>query len=268
MFNSALESIDKFKWALLLLPGILTIGCVGLVTNVLKLTELQIFLLGSIVSIPLMLIIGGVLYLILLVTRLLVRAINFMTVLTLPIPSVKEKTFWIAAYSVALLGSPFFGVNLAAFLERDGLHQMAARLVVKGRLDADSLWTPLDRLRYLNTNARIGEPDGIDGRLPIPGRKWSSLTGDVYFEVHLKGTGSPTLVGWPRVYGARGSESEIYLSPACEIGEKQPMKLVAGPGVVIKEREVAFITLVDREDRNTQKKHECSLLAGFGQATP
>jgi hypothetical protein len=261
MFGAAIEAIDKFKWALLLLPGIITIGCVGLVTNVSKLTELQIFLLGSIVSLPLLLLVAGALYLILGIVRLSVAAVNFLTVFTLAIPSIKEKTFGLTAYCVALLVSPVLGVNLAVYLEQDGLHETARTVAFVGRLDADSLWTPLDRLRYLDTEGRVGGSGGLDGRVPIPGRNVPSWTKDAYFEVHLKGSTGPSFVGWPRVYGSRGSESEIYLSPACEIGDKQSIKLIDGPGIVIKEREVAYIKLVDRVARYTGKKHECWLLA-------
>lgn len=240
------------------LPGILTVACVGLVTNVLKLTELQIFFLGSVFSIPLMLLIGAALYLLLAAARGFARIVNYLTTLTLPVLSVGERSFWITAYCLAIFLSPVIGTNIAVLLERDDLHRAASSMAIVGRLDAGSIWSPLERLRYASSNALIGEPDGLDSRPPIPGRKWSSWTGDVYFEVHMKD--KSVFVGWPRAYGPRGSESEIYLSPACEVHEKQPLTAVAGPGVVIKEREIAFIALVDRKDRTTGKDHECFTL--------
>ena len=263
MLERALEATDKYKWVLLLLPGILTIGCLGLVTNILKLTELQIFLLGSLISIPMLLLVGSVLYLGLAILYFVVWFANSFTTLTLRAPQVREQTFWIAVYCLAVFLSPIVGANLAVLLERDALHRAASAITFIGKLDASSIWSPLERLRYSNTNGLLSESEGLDGRTPIPGRKSASRTGDVYFEIHLKG-GEGVFVGWPRAYGLRGAESEIYLSPACEIREKQLLSAVAGPGVVIKEREIAFVLLVDRKDRIWGKEHECWTLTRDG----
>jgi hypothetical protein len=257
MLEKALEVADKFKWVLLLLPGILAAACLGLVANVLKLTELQIFLLGCLFSIPLLLLVSTVLYSALLLLNIIAVAINYFTTLTFSPPRIKASTFWFAAWCLALFVAPVAGVNLAILFERDGLHRAASAIAFAGRLDADSIWPPLERLNYANT---VGfhnlPPPSLDGRPLIPDLKQPSRTGDALFEIHLK-TGEVAFVGWPRLYGPRGTESEIYLSPACQVQRGGTLSIVAGPGVVIKEREIAFVTLVDRQHRTSNMEHDC-----------
>jgi hypothetical protein len=262
MIQDILNATDKFKWVLLLLPGILTAACIGLVTDVFKLTELQIFLAGSLMSIPLLLLVSAGLYLILAGANVVARGINRFTTLTVPIPRLKVQTFWVMTYCLALLASPVAGANFAVVLERDLLHRAASTLTFFGLLDSESLWSPIERLRYANTRGSLtghqpDAPDVLDNRPPIPGRKSPSRTGDAYFEVYLK-SNQAVFVGFPRLYARRGVESEIYLSPACEVrSDSSQMVHVAGPGVVIKEREIAFVKLIDRQERNSGAEHPC-----------
>lgn len=236
------EVLDKFRWVAFLLPGIVAAACLGLISNVLRLSEIQIVILGIFLTAPMLIVSCALLYAFLFLVRQVGNLVQKYASNSALVFSVTQSRFAFLSWIIALILSPYLGVNLAVWMEGDGLHRAAQRITTVGLLDSESIWSPLERLLYVNTKGKLNDESYY---LALDGRTKKSPWGDAQIEVHLKT--KEIFLGWPRAYGQRGGESEIYLSPACRHESNGSPGFLPGPGVVIKEREVAFVVLVDRE---------------------
>jgi hypothetical protein len=58
--------------------------------------------------------------------------------------------------------------------------------------------------------------------------------------------------GWPEFYGSGSEQSEVYLSPACQVDLHSPppdvVTKIKGPGVLIYERDIESVEFMDRAE--------------------
>ncbi len=255
--DGALSILDRYKWLAIALPGIIAAGTTSLITsNILRFSEIQILIIGVIISIPLLIFCALTIYSLILLVNLGVKAVQCWKDTTIPNARVSARAFYLWSLLLALLVSPVVGVHLAVLLERDTFHAIARRVNLlrywtdpakrsNWHLDAESIWSPLEQLLFANTRGELGNA-GKRLRTRLDNRDKPFSTGTAYFEVGLK-TGRG-FVGWPRLYGRRGSETEIFLSPVCEVfyeKQQRSVRPVNGPGVLIKERELGAVPLLD-----------------------
>ena len=142
---------------------------------------------------------------------------------------------YVTALSICL------GVGLAIGIQRDILFTVLRGLPVTDVINKRSIKRPLPFLLSRNTAGGLRR----DG----DARPTGKVT-EAWLRVRLKKGGA--YEGWPEFYGLGPTESELYLSPACQVqttpnqGEK--ISKHTGPGVLIYEREIEVIELIDRTE--------------------
>lgn len=133
------------------------------------------------------------------------------------------------------------GVGLAIGIQRDVFFTILRGLPGTDIINKRSINRPLPFLLSRNTAGGLRR----DG----DARPTGKVT-EAWLRIRLKKGGS--YEGWPEFYGLGSTESELYLSPACQAQSVQnqadKISKHPGPGVLIYEREIEVIEFIDRTE--------------------
>jgi hypothetical protein len=89
------------------------------------------------------------------------------------------------------------------------------------------------------------------------GRPSGKVT-DAWIRIKVKQSGGPLVYeGWPEFYGVGSEQSEIYLSPACQVDLHSPppdvVTKIKGPGVLVYEKEIESLEFIDHDESSCFK---------------
>ena len=225
--------LSKAVWAFLLLPGFVSYVSARLIAPLDPPSELEVLAYSF--------------------TFLLV---NLAVTLTLFVVVSRVHPLWwhsqqvgqiasTAIFTATLLAvSLITGVVGGVMLERDIFFKFAAALPFLTAPVQDSVHSPLDRI-LLQNHLGIKKDTYADNR-SYEGDRGHSTT-QAYTRITT--IGGAIYEGWPNYFDSRRREEQIYLTPACLLIETKngtEVLPIKGPGVVIFERDIRSVVLLDK----------------------
>jgi hypothetical protein len=214
---------NKLIWLFLLSPGFISLAVIGQIIDLGQLTEFQITYYSLVLTVVNLVMAIAVVWLVSIPIRLFSPDWN-----------VKAGTLLF----VSLIVGAAVGIAIGLAAEQDKFFLTVRSLSITKELNKRSSARPTTFLLSQNTG----------GQLQIEGDARPIKVTEAWAHVTLKGS-SKTYEGWPEFYGVGKEQSEIYLSPACEISSKagkQHVMKVPSPGVILYEPEILSIVLIER----------------------
>lgn len=219
---------DKLLWLFILLPGFLSITIMSQIVDLGEGNEFQLTFNSLVLTL-----INAVI------------ALCFCWIVRCAVVKLKgreltdrsaKRLFCVVILFVAVL----MGVGLGMAAEGDTFLRVLRVLPLTKTMNKRSTHPPLVFLLAQNTAGQL--------RSEGDARPQQAKVTDAWARVITKR--GKIYEGWPEFYRSGTTEAELYLSPACEVPDesgKGELKTVTGPGILIYEREVESVVLVDRK---------------------
>lgn len=224
---------SKFVWIAVLLPGFICVALVRYIASVESLSEIEYVFwaaLGSLLSIVSVYLIYCVYYYARhkfnskeTVARIFDKT-SFKDIVTTP--SFVSLVIFASIAIGIIAGKTYESDSVLAFLRSNIAEEITKR----------SSQRPLT---FLLSQNRLGILE--EGR-PVSLRK-----GEAWIQVHL--TGGEIFEGYPEFFSLDNKNAELFLSPACQKKKngRREANPVEGPGVLLYEKEIKYITFLDRK---------------------
>jgi len=222
------EILSKLTWLFLLLPGFVCVSMVGGIVELPELSEFQFTcycLMASILC-------GLIAWPVSVGANWLLAKVR-----AAPSPTRVTYIFFTASLGFAVLLGIAFG--LAA--QDDALLRFV-RAMPGGALDKTSHKRPFVLLMGHINNANT--PGGGLRTHGADGRPHGLQQEKAYIRMRVKDDG-PIFEGRPHYFAHGNEASEIYLSPACRVDDRNIVERIPGPGVVVMESEIQYVEVID-----------------------